>query len=312
MTGLVTIGESMMALTAEQIAPFRHVRTMTVSMAGAESTVAIGVRRLGHPATWISRLGDDEPGALIRTRLQGERVQVRAEVGPGPTGLMLKELPRAGTRRVHYYRHGSAASALSLADIPTDIVSAASALHLTGITVALGPGPAGAIRAATAAAAAAGTPVTLDVNYRSQLWTEGEARAALRPLLPDLDVLFASLNEAQILLGSTSSDGVQLAEELLNIGPETVVITLGAGGSIVTTRLATTNVPAVPAIEADPFGAGDSFVAGFLSARMEGGDPVEAALRGATVAAISVAVAGDWEGLPERSDLGNGVADIQR
>jgi sugar/nucleoside kinase (ribokinase family) len=47
---------------------------MTFGIGGSESSVAIGVRRLGHPATWIGRLGDDPPGHLIARELRAERV----------------------------------------------------------------------------------------------------------------------------------------------------------------------------------------------------------------------------------------------
>jgi 2-dehydro-3-deoxygluconokinase len=54
---------------------------------------------------------------------------------------------------------------------------------------------------------------------------------------------------------------------------------------------------------ADPVGAGDAFVAGYLASWLEGATPT-AALRTANCAgAFVVAVSGDWEGLPTRAEL---------
>ena len=62
-------------------------------MGGSESNVAIGVRRLGVPATWIGRVGDDPPGHLILRELRAERVQAITVTDPAPTGLMMRWRP---------------------------------------------------------------------------------------------------------------------------------------------------------------------------------------------------------------------------
>lgn len=47
---LVTLGETMCVLQSEHIVPFRHKRSVRLGVVGAETNVAIGVRRLGCPA----------------------------------------------------------------------------------------------------------------------------------------------------------------------------------------------------------------------------------------------------------------------
>ena len=58
------------------------------------------------------------------------------------------------------------------------ILAGASALHISGITPALGSGPRAETMAAIGAANSARVPVAFDLNYRSKLWSEAEARAA--------------------------------------------------------------------------------------------------------------------------------------
>src|SRR6478752_6967275 len=135
---VVTIGETMALLTAPSGRQLRSGSCLPVGIGGAESNVAIGLARLGVPATWISRIGDDAFGALVTREIRGEGVRVIAHRDPhAPTGLMVKE-HRGGTPwRVRYYRAGSAASRLTPADIDDTAVADADVLHLTGITPAL-------------------------------------------------------------------------------------------------------------------------------------------------------------------------------
>ncbi|OZM70168.1 sugar kinase [Amycolatopsis antarctica] len=298
---VVTVGETMAALAPDHVGPLRYTRTMGLSVAGSESTVAIGVRRLGHPAAWIGRIGDDELGALVEMRLRGEGIEVYARRDPdAPTGLMLKERRAAGVRRVHYYRRDSAGSRLSAADLPDGVVESAEVLHVSGITFALGDSAAETARVAIARARDSGVTVSLDLNHRRGLWTDADAVAALDPLLSEVDVLFASADEARLFASGTAAD---LATALRSKGPGTVVVTLGAEGAVSASAEGALRVPAVPVTEIDPVGAGDSFAAGYLSGLLRG-DPEDARLRRATaVAAIAVSTHGDWEGLPTAAEL---------
>jgi 2-dehydro-3-deoxygluconokinase len=49
--------------------------------------------------------------------------------------------------------------------------------------------------------------------------------------------------------------------------------------------------------------AGDAFVAGYLSALLDGADLATRLDRGRTTAAFAIARRGDWEGLPTRAEM---------
>ncbi|MEV0094683.1 sugar kinase [Streptomyces sp. NPDC050738] len=304
---LVTLGETMAALAPHRIGPLRHATTMGLAVAGSESTVAIGVRRLGHRAAWIGRVGDDELGALVTSTLRGESVDVHATVdAQAPTGLLLKERRTASLRRVHYYRSGSAGSRLAPADLPSGTIESADLLHVTGITPALSATAADTVRAAVARARTAGTAVSYDLNHRARLWTSAEARAFAYPLLPAMSVLFASADEAELLLevAPGSLTPAELALAIRKLGPQTAVVTLGAEGAVSVGLSGTVHtVPAVPVPEIDPVGAGDSFVAGYLAALLDKAQSYDRLVQAARVAAWSVAAEGDWEGLPSAAEL---------
>jgi 2-dehydro-3-deoxygluconokinase len=62
-------------------------------------------------------------------------------------------------------------------------------------------------------------------------------------------------------------------------------------------------MPAVATPAVDAVGAGDSFVAGYLSGVLEGLDVADRLRRAVTLGAFSVSARGDWEGLPTREEL---------
>jgi 2-dehydro-3-deoxygluconokinase len=302
---LLTIGETMAVAVTDPGDPLRTTRTLRLSTAGAESTVAIGMRRLGHEAAWVGAVGDDELGARVLRDLAAEGVDTRfARTDPDhPTGFMLRELRTAEYTKVSYYRAESAGSHLT----PADVEAAFSAspdidvVHLTGITPALSATCAEAVRQAVHLARAAGVPVSFDVNYRSTLPGSDAVPALLKELLPHIDVLF--VGDDELALVTDEPDPERAARELLTRGPSEVVVKQGANGALVATADSVISHPALPVRVVDAIGAGDSFTAGYLAARCDGLLPAGRLRWGTIAAACTVGTHGDWEGLPTRADL---------
>ena len=300
--GLVTLGETMGLLSATEIGPLRHCSTMSISMAGSESNVSIGVRRLGVPAEWIGRIGPDEFGEIILRELRAEGVVAHAVVDEAPTGLMLKERRISGLTRVSYYRTHSAGSRLCPSDIQEAAVAGAGVLHVTGLTLALGTQPAAAVRTALDIAEGAHVPISFDVNYRAALWTANAARPVLRSLLGSVDIVFAGAQEAQLLVDAT--EPTDLARGIAKLGPSQVVIMRGSAGATALIDGELHDVPAIPVDCVDPVGAGDAFVAGYLSQLLKGSPPNRRLDTAARAGAFAVSAIGDWQGLPRYDELG--------
>jgi 2-dehydro-3-deoxygluconokinase len=303
---LLTIGETMGVAVTQPGDALRTARDLRLSTAGAESTVAIGLRRLGHEAVWVGVVGDDELGARVLRDLAAEGVDIRcARVDPDrPTGFMIRELRTAEYTRVTYYRERSAGSGLR----PDDIDAALKAnphldlVHLTGITPALSESCAEAVRHLVGGARHAGIPIAFDVNRRSTLPGSAGSAAFARELLPEIDVLFVGDDELAIVTDET--DPQRAARELAARGPAEVVVKRGAHGALAATADGgAAEHPALPVRVVDVVGAGDAFTAGYLAARCDGLALIER-LRWATIAAAcTIGTRGDWEGLPTRADL---------
>ncbi|HEY5248292.1 MAG TPA: sugar kinase, partial [Dermatophilaceae bacterium] len=249
-------------------------------------------------------VGADEVGAFILRTLRAESVAVDTVVVDArrPTGLMLAERRVADVSRVSYYRTGSAGSALTPADAAACLVDAPRILHVTGITPALSGSAAEAVANAIEQARRARALVTIDVNYRSSLWTPREARAVLSGLVRRAHIVIASEDELGLVV-TNQEDERSAAAELAASGVSQLVIKRGARGATVWHEQIPHHAAAVPVTVRDTIGAGDAFTAGYLSGVLDGLVPGEALHRGTVVAAFAVASVGDWEGLPARADL---------
>jgi 2-dehydro-3-deoxygluconokinase len=281
-------------------------------VAGAESNVAVGVARLGHRVGWAGVVGADPHGEFILRQLRSEgiAVQHRADATRS-TGVMFLEQRTADVTRAFYYRAGSAGSTLCRDDVDAAFRGGARVLHLTGITAALSQEARRAVEYAAARAAGEGLDVSLDVNYRSKLWSRDEARAVLTPLARHASILIASDDELGLVASGAGADGgaaegraeEAMAAELLAQGVREVVVKRGAAGAGVHTAAGRWETPAVTVTSIDTVGAGDAFTAGYLSALLDGEDVAGRLQRGALAGAFAVSTAGDWEGLPRRDEL---------
>jgi 2-dehydro-3-deoxygluconokinase len=301
---VVTIGETMALMYSDTSGPLAHTHTFTLGIGGAESNFAIALQRLGSPATWIGRIGEDSLGGKVARELRAEGLTVHAITdASAPTGLMIKERRTADATRVWYYRAGSAGSHLSAADVPPDVIESAALLHVTGITPALSDSAAGAITAAIERASDAGVPVSFDVNHRSSLWRNRDATRVYRQLAAQSTIVFAGYDEAQLIAPDTK--GVpEVAAAIAALGPAQVIVKLGADGCYALADGTSTVHPALPIRPVDTVGAGDAFVAGYISEYVAGQDLCTRLNTAVTAGAFACLTHGDWEGMPRRSELG--------
>ena len=302
---VVTLGETMVLVTSAEPGPMKYVTEFKKSLGGAESNVAIGLARLGHDVGWVSKLGADPHGDYVRAFVRGEGVDTSAVqfTADAPTGVMFKERRALGDPEVYYYRHGSAASTMTPADLPEGYVEDAEYLHLTGITPALGASCRETTSAALERASEAGTTVSFDPNIRRKLWAdENEMRRTLLELVGRSDIVLPGIEEGRALFETDDPEGIAAA--CLDRGAALAVVKLGSEGAFVADGETTERVPGYDVERVvDPVGAGDGFAAGFLAGRLRGATPVAATEMGNAVGAFATTAVGDIEGLPTAAEL---------
>lgn len=303
--GAILVGEPMGLFIAQEEGALSEVSSYQMAVAGAEFNVAVGLARLGLPVTYLTSLGADPFGRKI--------VQTLKENGIGnefvhlskdrPTGFMLKSKVRKGDPEIFYFRKGSAASALSRADVERIDFSGYDFLHLTGIFPALSEATRAAAFYLMEKARACGLTISFDPNLRPQLWPSQEAMVqTLNQLAALADYVLPGEAEGEILCGTRDPESI--GAFYLELGAKAVVIKLGDRGAYLMTGGAQQMVPGFPVKQVvDTVGAGDGFAAGLLSALIEEKSLYEAVCRGNAVGAIQVTCMGDNDGLPTREQL---------
>lgn len=297
---LVTLGESMVQLNASEPGPLRHVRFFERHGAGSESNVAIGAVRMGVTAGWVSRLGRDEFGTYLLNMIRGEGVDVSQVVvdEESVTGVYFvqRNYPFFGRSSVAYYRSNSAASRLSREDLNPDYLRSASALHVTGITLAIGDSARRTAFEAAKLMKAAGGLVSFDVNLRKKLWPVEEAKTQIQQFMRLSDILF--LDEVEWTLISEAMGMTKALNNLHSLGPRWVVLKRSAEGLVGFADGHEYDQSAFPVEIVDKTGAGDALAAAFLAGILKGREPQEALRVAAASAAMVCMVRGDFEGMP--------------
>lgn len=305
---VVTLGETMVLMRTTEVGSLRHASELAVGVGGAESNVAIGLRRLGVASSWLGRVGDDPLGERVLRELRAEDVDVRGVVDPAaPTGLMVKERPSASSTAVYYYRAESAGSRVRADDIPGGWVEEASVLHVTGITALISDSARRCLEAAIDRAHAAGVRVSFDVNYRSALGAAEAAGPILRSIAERADIVFGGPEELMLL--HPDGDASDAATRLRAAGCEQVVLKLGPEGATVFVGDAAVTSPGFVIDPLDTVGAGDAFVAGYLSALLNRMTVAESLVRANACGAIACLTPGDWEAGPTLRDLERFLAE---
>jgi 2-dehydro-3-deoxygluconokinase len=307
---VVTFGEAMMLLVAQQPGPLEEVQTFAKRTAGAETNVAIGLSRLGLKVGWASRLGTDSMGRYLLSEMRREGIDCSHVVcDPAQrTGFQFKGRVIDGSDPpVEYHRKGSAASHMGVADIDIDWLRSARHLHATGVFAAVSASTLEASCKVMEIMRAAGRTISFDTNLRPTLWETPELmRHWVNHLAAQADWVLPGIDEGRLLTGATSPEGI--ARFYLERGARLAIVKLGPEGAYYEGRHAGQEVrgmvPGFPVAEVvDTVGAGDGFAAGAISALLEGRSVPDAVRRGAWIGARAVQVPGDTEGLPSRAEL---------
>ena len=303
-------GEAMVRLTPPGHERLERTLSLDLTIGGAELNTLVTVACLGVPAAWVSRLPEVPLGRMIARGARAAGVDVAGvqwvPEADGRTGLyFLEEGTDPRPSAVHYDRANSAFARMAAGsfDWPA-LLDGAAALHVSGITPALGEGCRAETFAAVRAANAAGVPVAFDLNYRSKLWSESEARACFVELVPLVDVLFASRKLLQTFFGIEGDHETVLRAARERLGVAVVTLSRKRGRVSRSLKLSTVAMGPPGEVVAGPWrdvevvdrlGGGDAFAGGFLAAYTADPDDLPRAVAlGAAAQALKHTVPGDF------------------
>ncbi|MCX4669563.1 sugar kinase [Streptomyces sp. NBC_01381] len=313
---VVALGESMVTFLPTRAGRLADVPSFDRGIGGAESNVVCALAAAGHRTRWVSRVGADGFGDHLVEAIARYGVDTSA-VGRDPhrpTGIYFRTADDRETdaHEVLYYRAGSAASAMSTANMDQAALRSGSLLHLSGITAALSadcldllraltiPQALGSARAGETPSATGADGISFDVNYRPGLWAGGQGAdpRVLLDLARAADLVFVGEDEAADAWGITGGpDAIRAALP----EPQLLVVKRGADGAVAFGGNGTRYEEPAPRVDVvAAVGAGDAFAAGFLSATLRG-LPIGQRLRhGHLMAAAALTVPGDLAAPPSR------------
>ncbi|BCJ63164.1 carbohydrate kinase family protein [Polymorphospora rubra] len=254
---------------------------------GAPLNVAVGVARLGGTVEFVGSLGDDALADRIREFLTGAGVGQRGVVTvAAPTTLAVATFAGAEPD-FRFYGEPPSYGLIDADALDADLVADAAVLYCGSIVLLRPP----ALAAARHAWALTGGLRVFDPNIRPRLLADEAAwdrqRAVVAEFAATAHLVKLSAADADALYGESPE---QVAERLLALGAEGVVVTRGAAGALVAYGTGRVHVPA-PVVDAvDATGAGDSVMAALIEGLLRDGLPSDlAGWRGRVDFALRVA-----------------------
>jgi 2-dehydro-3-deoxygluconokinase len=300
---IVALGEAMVEFNQTRgESPNQYL----LGFGGDTSNMAIAVARLagrdGPRAGYVSRVGADTFGRMLLDLWQSEGVDTSGVSvdAQAPTGVYFVTHGERG-HDFSYLRAGSAASRMSPATLPLDVIRGAQVLHVSGISQAISTSACDAVFAAIDAARGAGVRVSYDPNFRPKLWPFARGRAIVVATAAQCDWLLPSLEEAQQLSGR--EEPAAIIDWCHALGAGIVALKLGARGCVVSDGARIETLPGYPVRAVDATGAGDCFDGAFALRMIESDDPFAAARFANVAAAIATTGYGAVAPLPRRADV---------
>ena len=265
---------------------------MTERAGGTSTYFSLALARLGGDVAVLTRMAPEDATSLLAEEREAG-IEVVCAPSPKTTEFENRYLESDRDRRVQ--RVG----AVALPFVPEDVAP------LRGRLFHLGPLRQDDMSVEFIEAVADIGRVSLDVQGLVRRIDRGSVVACewpdARQGLARVSIVKADEYEAETLTGE--ADPERAAKRIAEWGPEEVLVTRASHGSVVCAKGEVHHVPAVSTPDpVDPTGCGDTFMAGYVSARLGGGDATQSARFGAAAAALKLRHVGPFDGTRTKVD----------
>ena len=328
---LICMGRAAVDLYGEQVGGrLEDMASFAKYLGGCPANVAVGAARLGLKVAMLTRVGDEHMGRFVRETLSSERVDVShvATDQRRLTGLAILGIRDENTFPLIFYRENCADMGLEPEDFDAEFIGSAGALLVTGTHFST-PSTDRACRTAIAYAKAAATRVVLDIDYRPVLWGLtgaglGEQRFVasnrvsqhLQSIVPLCDLVVGTEEEIHIAGGTT--DTITALRQLRQLTDAILVVKRGQRGCTIFRDAIpdrfedAVDVPGFPVEVFNVLGAGDGFMAGFLSGWLRGETLERAGVLANACGALLVSRHGCAPAMPSAIELADFLSRADR
>ena len=204
MKKVVTLGEIMLRLSTPRYERFVQSESFDVVYGGGEANVAVSLANYGLDSYFVSKLPKNDIGQAAINHLRRFGVNPKfIERGGDRVGIYYLE-SGASMRpsKVIYDRAHASIAEAEVSDFDFDeIFKDADWFHFSGITPALSDKAVILTEAALKAAKKHGVTVSVDLNYRKNLWTPARAKEVMTHLMQYVDVCIGNEEDAEKVLG---------------------------------------------------------------------------------------------------------------
>ncbi|MEQ1521160.1 MAG: sugar kinase [Aestuariivirga sp.] len=300
----ISIGECMAELQATDEGLYR------LGFAGDTLNTAWYMQALTRPSNvavdYVTAVGADSLSSKMLAFLKANGVGTRfiKEISDRTVGLYLITLTGA-ERNFTYWRSASAARLLAEDKAAlTASLSHADAIYFSGITLAiLSPAHRRNLLSVLQEMKSRGATIAFDSNARRRLWPSDRAmKTAMTAGYKVSTVALPTFSDDQALFGDATP--AECAKRIAGYGVQEIVVKDGGNSCVVSVGRNLFSVMPEPVQDiVDTTGAGDSFNAGYLAARMSGQEPLEAAKLGHRVAGRVIGERGALLAMASFADL---------
>lgn len=204
MKKVVTLGEIMLRLSTPRYERFVQANSFDIVYGGGEANVAVSLANYGYDTYFVSKLPVNDIGQAAINNLRKFGVNTDYIVrGGNRVGIYYLETGASmRPSKVIYDRANSAISEADVSDFNFDeIFKDAHWFHFSGITPALSDKAAILTREALKTAKKHNVTVSVDLNYRKNLWSPEKAQKIMTELMQYVDVCIGNEEDAHLTLG---------------------------------------------------------------------------------------------------------------
>jgi fructokinase len=299
---LFAVGELLVDLiSTEETDWLRNAYTFRKYQGGSPANIAVYVAKLGGASAVVAKTGIGAMGQFLKAELQRAGVITEYLVMDHRVHTSVVFISRtARTADFEAFRSGD--YMLEAKEIREEAIKRARVIHASTWPLSREPSRT-AVEKAFQLAREHDKLISLDPNYSPTIWPNyREAKDVLRRMLQYAHITKPSLDDAGRIFGR-EMDPEAYIELFHEMGPEVVVLTMGAEGTLLSDGAQISHIPARQVEVVDATGAGDSFWAGFLVALLDGHPLKRCALFAREIVERKLRTVGPLPGRMDRQEI---------